>query len=290
MRRPRAAVGLALVALVGLAACAPEPEPEAVVTVEGEIGFPPELSFDVPLAVTEPSVEVISEGTGPEVADGRAVLVDYYAESGADRSLIGETFSSEPKPYLLSADALGLDLYQGLRGQRVGSRVLQLVPGVDGAASTVAVFDILPTRAWGEPVDPREGLPIVELDADGAPTITLPQTEPPAQAVVQPLLRGDGPQVTAGQIVTVQFTGVTWTDGAVFDTSWGPDDLPTSFPIGVGTLIEGWDAGLVEQTVGSQVLLIIPPALGFGGESELADQTLVFVVDILAASGGPEAG
>ena len=290
MRRRRAVIGLVLVAVASLSACTPEPEAVVEVTVAGELGFAPELTFDVPLTVTEASVEVIAEGTGPELVEGEAVLVDFYAESGADRSLIGETFSSEPKPYLLSAEALGLDLYEGLRGQRVGSRVLQLVPGADGAASTVAVFDVLPTRAWGEAVEPREGQPTVELASNGAPTITLPAGEPPAAAVVQPLLRGDGPQVTAGQIVTVQYTGVLWADGAVFDTSWGPGKLPTSFPIGVGSVIEGWDTGLVEQTVGSQVLLVIPPALGYGGEHELADQTLVFGVDILAASGGPEVG
>ncbi|HWS59062.1 MAG TPA: FKBP-type peptidyl-prolyl cis-trans isomerase [Actinotalea sp.] len=290
MRRRRNLIGLVLVAAAGLAACTPEAEAPAEVSVEGELGSAPELTFVEPLSVTEARADVIVEGAGPELVDGGPVLVDYYAESGQDGSLIGETFSSEPKPYLLSAEALGLDIYEGLKDQRVGARVLQLVPGADGGATTVAVFDILPTRAWGEPVEPREGLPVVELASDGAPTITVPATEPPVEAVVQPLLRGEGPQVTAGQIVTVQYTGVTWADGQVFDTTWGPGKLPTSFPIGVGSVIEGWDVGLVEQTVGSQVLLVIPPALGYGGDHELADQTLVFVVDILAASGGPEQG
>ncbi len=53
-------------------------------------------------------------------------------------------------------------------------------------------------------------------------------------------------------------------------------------------VVAGWTQGLSGQTVGSQVLLVIPPALGYGEKSdtntnELAGETLVFVVDILAA-------
>ena len=50
----------------------------------------------------------------------------------------------------------------------------------------------------------------------------------------------------------------------------------------------GWDEGLVGQTVGSQVLLVVPPDKGYGttGSSDGAikgTDTLVFVVDILDA-------
>ena len=116
----------------------------------------------------------------------------------------------------------------------------------------------------------------------------MPDAPPPEDLVVQPLLRGSGPQVQPGQVIIVQYQGVAWSDGTVFDSSWEPGELPTPFPIGVNSVLPGWDLGLVEQTVGSQVLLVVPPSLGFGaGDTELADETLVFVVDILAARGGP---
>ncbi|WP_149204419.1 FKBP-type peptidyl-prolyl cis-trans isomerase [Actinotalea subterranea] len=277
----------ALASLVGLSACTPEAAPTGEVTVTGEPGAVPTLEYEKPLTVDEPTVEVIWEGDGPEVADGQAVLVDYYAEAGSDGSVVGETYSAEPKAYLMSAEALGMDIYEALSGQHVGARVLHLVPAAGGQeAPTVAVFDILPTRASGEALEAREGLPTVELGDDGEPAVTMPAAEPPADLVVQPLIRGLGPQVEPGQVITVQYTGLKWSDGSVFDSSWGPGKLPAPFPIGVGSVIEGWDEGLVEQTVGSQVLLVIPPRLGYGGtENELAAETLVFVVDILAASG-----
>ena len=126
----------------------------------------------------------------------------------------------------------------------------------------------------------------MRLADDGEPLIEVPEAVPPGDLVVQPLIRGSGRQVAAGQVITVQYVGVTWTDGAVFDSTWISGKLPASFPIGVGSVMAGWDAGLVEQTVGSQVLLVIPAELGYGEEgtgSIPGGATLVFVVDILAA-------
>ena len=289
MRRKVTAAVVAMAALVGIVGCSEPPEPQPEVTVSGERGVAPTLSYSVPLLVREPIVEVVWEGDGPVVEEGQAVLMNYYAEAGADASLVGETYSSEPKAYLLTAEHLGTDIFDALEGRTVGSRVLQLVPPEEGqASSTVAVFDLLPTRATGTPVPLREGLPTVELADDGAPSVTVPAGEPPTDLVVQPLLRGEGPQVGPGQVITVRYTGVRWSDGTVFDSTWGEGKLPATFPIGVGSVIEGWDTGLVEQTVGSQVLLVVPPALGYGGtDNDLAGEALVFVVDILAATGGP---
>jgi peptidylprolyl isomerase len=290
VRRNVLAVAMSVVVAAGaLTACTPEEEETGDVVVSGEPGSAPTLEYETPLTVESPTVEVIWEGNGPRVEDGEPVLVDYYAEAAADGSLVGETYSSEPKPYILSAEALGVDIYEALSGRTVGSRILHLVPPDGGAGTaTVAVFDILPTRATGEPVEPREGLPTVELAENGAPSVTVPESEPPTDLVVQPLLRGTGPQVQPGQVITVQYTGVTWSDGSVFDSSWAPGKLPAPFPIGVGSVLPGWDEGLVEQTVGSQVLLVVPPRLAYGGtDTDLADETLVFVVDILAARGGP---
>ncbi|MCB2175123.1 MAG: FKBP-type peptidyl-prolyl cis-trans isomerase [Actinomycetales bacterium] len=281
------AVALALVT----SACTGPATPSADIQVSGELGATPQLHFVTPLDVTKQRVEVLAPGEGEQLADNRPVLLDFYAESAQDGSLIAETYSGEPRAYTMSPDSLGPDLYNALHGQRVGARILQVAPGRDGYPAAVAVYDVLPTRATGEPVPPREGLPTVTLGPYGEPTITVPATDPPTEAVAQPLLRGDGPQVEAGQVVTVQYVGVTWSDGKVFDSTWAQGKLPAAFPIGVGSLPSGWDDGIVEQTVGSQVLLVLPPDSGFAGtDQDLANQTVVFVVDILAARGGVAGG
>ena len=132
---------------------------------------------------------------------------------------------------------------------------------------------------------PVDGLPTVELAEDGAPTITVPEGEPPTELVVQPLIEGTGAPVESGQTVTVHYTGALWKDGTVFDSSW-ENGAPFTFVIGTQQVIAGWDEGLVGQTVGSQILLVVPPAKGYprglAGPSPPTD-TLVFVIDILDA-------
>ncbi len=108
---------------------------------------------------------------------------------------------------------------------------------------------------------------------------------PPTELVVQPLITGTGPAVESGQNVTFQYSGWLW-DGTPFDSSW-ENGSPFTTTIGAGQVIQGWDQGLVGQPVGSQVLLVIPPALGYGDTEQgaiPAGSTLVFVVDILDAS------
>ncbi len=87
----------------------------------------------------------------------------------------------------------------------------------------------------------------------------------------------------------VQYVGAIWRNGYVFDSSWKRSQ-PFGFTIGASPsqVILGWDKGLVGQTVGSRVMLVIPPADGYGktGSPQAkikGTDTLVFVVDILGA-------
>jgi len=102
---------------------------------------------------------------------------------------------------------------------------------------------------------------------------------------VTPIVTGAGPKVAAGQQLTVNYVGVTYKDGKVFDSSWTRGE-PATFPVGTGGLIKGWDEGLVGQTVGSRLQLDIPAEKAYGekpsGGQPAGD--LRFVVDILKAS------
>ncbi len=94
--------------------------------------------------------------------------------------------------------------------------------------------------------------------------------------------------VKKGNYLVVQYTGMNWRTGKVFDSSWSRSE-PWATVIGEGQVIKGWDTGLVGQTVGSRVLLVIPPADGYGktGSSSAGikgTDTLVFAIDILSAS------
>ena len=94
--------------------------------------------------------------------------------------------------------------------------------------------------------------------------------------------------VKAGQSLTVNYLGVIWPGGKIFDSSYAKGST-ASFVIGQGQVIKGWDQGLVGQTLGSRMLLVIPPELGYGAQGNPSggikgSDTLVFVVDVLDAS------
>ncbi|KQY25382.1 peptidylprolyl isomerase [Cellulomonas sp. Root485] len=280
-----AGVAIALLTLVGCSAPAAEP---AAVTVTGEPGAAPTITYLTPLQVDKTRTEQIWPGTGAELVEGAPVLIDFWLEDATDATLVKESYTTNPTAMLLTEEDLGKDLYETLRGQQVGARMLQISPGSGEGATdypTVTVVDVLPTRADGEPKPPRADLPAVTLDASGAPTITPTGTEPPTTLGAQPLIRGSGEQVAASDVVTVQYTGFAWTTGEAFDSTW-THGLPVSFSL---QDVQAWAEGLVDQPVGSQVMLVVPPtyALGVTESEELAGQTVVFVVDILA-TGHPE--
>ena len=265
------------------------------VEVEGDLGAAPTLTFEQPFTISEPVARVDVEGEGEPLEDGQTLSIHYVAVSGDDGTSFGSTWDlGTPESLILGDEAILPALTEALTGQKVGARVLFAAPG--GAATetseaypaTIMAIEVLaaktlPTRAEGEAVAPAEGLPTVTLAENGEPSISIPADYPtPADLVVQPLIEGTGPVVETGQSVTVQYSG--WTlDGEQFDSSWARTPFTTT--IGTGAVITGWDEAIVGRTVGSQLLLVVPKEKAYAGtENALAEETLVFVVDILDAS------
>ena len=280
-RRAWSLVAVAALATALVAGCTPD-DSDPAVAVSGSFGARPELVYDKPLAVEGSRTQVIWTGDGPVAAEGTTVLLNLYGQDGTDGAQVVDTFAELPRVHEVSVDSLGVGLHSAVLGQEAGARVL-LVEKSD-STPVVLVADLIAGRAVGDAVDVPEGLPSVTLDDAGAPTVTLPDAEPPTGVVVQPLVRGVGNQVSPGQTVIVQYTAVAWSTGEVIDSSWPSGRTPFTTIVGDSRPVAAWDDGLIEQTVGSQVLIVAPPAWAYGGTaSAWADETVVFVVDILYA-------
>ena len=308
---------LALAAALGLAACGSDSPGEGggsagvledvTVTDAADDATTPEVSFEPgSVTVEETEARVVTAGDGAELTGSELISFDFAVFSGDTAEEVSSSFPQEPVGLDLADENILPGLTASLTGQTVGSRVLvALAPqdafgeegnpqlGIEAGDTVVFLVDIISAvtpldEATGTAVEPEAGLPTVEVTPGEPATITIPEGfEDPDATVAQPLIAGEGAEVATGQTVRVAYTGATARDGNVFDSSAGTPTGYAEFPIGVGSVIQGWDTGLVGQTVGSRVLLVIPAAEGYGDEGSPPDiqggDTLVFVVDILAA-------
>jgi peptidylprolyl isomerase len=285
----------------------PRPDPGSVPGVSGRFGTDPVVTIPGGNPSRQLIVHTVIGGHGPVVRSGDYVLFNVQGKVWAgDREIVDSYTDRQPQGLPLRS---GLRAWRRLAGQRVGSRVLLVVPprdgfgragdpqaNVTGTDTIVFVVDLLaamPETAHAAgtalPYQPGPGMPTLTGGSGGPATIaiTTPHAaRPPATPVRRLLIRGHGPPIRAGQTVVVQDTGVVWRSGKVFDSSWSRG-FPESFQLGAGQVIPGWENGLGGLPVGSRVLLVVPPSLGYGRAGHAPDvgshDTLVFVVDILAA-------
>ena len=101
--------------------------------------------------------------------------------------------------------------------------------------------------------------------------------------IIEELVVGDGAEATAGQQVSVHYTG--WlTNGKKFDSSKDRND-PFEFALGARHVIAGWDEGVQGMKIGGTRKLTIPSDLGYGprgaGGVIPPNATLVFEVELL---------
>lgn len=266
-----------------------------VLTWDGE----PFADGDLPFVTQETQTEQLQAGDGEEVGAEHDVVVRYLTVNGTTGEQVISTFTHDET---VTLDLTDENLFPGFRdhlpGTSAGESLLMALPSADafgelgheqlgvGPGDTL-VFYLEVVGSYpvaGEPVDPVEGLPTVQADGESPAVIDVEGVEAPDELVVQPLVQGQGPEVEEGQTVFVHYTGVKLSDGEQFDTSYDRGQ-PFSFQVGAGGVIDGWDQGLIGQNVRSRVLLVIPKEDAYAADPthELAEEDLVFVVDIITA-------
>ena len=312
-RRSLAVFAVAALALAGCGSSSSDSSSSDVlskvtVTDADTEGAAPTVTLeDSPLKASETESKVITEGDGAEVAAGDLLVVNAVVVNGRDGAVINENYSTGPIGIDLQDTMTFPALVSALPGVKVGSRVLVAAPpkdafGTEGATAidvqpedtVIFLFDITAAtkalaEAEGTAVDPVAGLPTVQWTATAPATITMPEgTEAPTALVVQDLITGTGAKTANGQTIRVSYTGAVWGTGQIFDSSIGKTPAYFKFVHGAGGVVPGWDKGLLDKPVGSRLLLVLPPAEGYGSAGNASGgiagtDTLVFVVDILAA-------
>jgi peptidylprolyl isomerase len=163
---------------------------------------------------------------------------------------------------------------------------VQLAPS-SGAITAAAAATPPTTATTSTTAAPAATTPAPPSPLSKKPVINVPKGPPPSKLVIRDLIPGTGAVAKKGSSITVNYVGVLYKGGKEFDSSWKTGKPFAPFQLGQGSVIPGWDQGLVGMKVGGRRELIIPPSLGYGksGSGPIpANATLVFVVDLLAAS------
>lgn len=271
------------------------------VTAKGTPGKKPEISFKTPLSVENNATAVLQEGDGEALKNGDRLclqLTQYSLKTGEEVATTWDTnvpdcslvFNESDEPGSAESATLAQIANSTLKGKKINTTF-----GVginDGSGDDQNYLLVATPVSQSKDLEKAEGKKVKDVPADlpkvttatnGKPSIDMNGYKGSDKLVAQTLIEGNGPEITDDTYAAVvKYTG--WLlDGKQFDSSWDRNDTFTATLN--GGVIQGWTEGLRGKKVGSQVLLVVPPDLGYGDKEQgeiPANSTLVFVVDILA--------
>ncbi|MEU3980034.1 FKBP-type peptidyl-prolyl cis-trans isomerase [Streptomyces sp. NPDC026672] len=255
------------------------------------------------------AVRTVIAGSGKTVAENDFVQAHYLGQIWSTAKVFDNSYDRKSPLVLQLAQGSIIDGWRyALAGKKVGSRVEMAVPptwgygtsgndqaGIKGTDTLVFVVDLLDSfnsksSAQGEQAPQTDAaLPKIGTNTDGnAPSIDIPKGDPPKKLVSNYVLEGDGAEVKAEQTVLCQFKGVVWAGGKTFEQTYGSGRLSQFSVEQMQQIVKGLAQGVTGKKVGSRVLVVVPPDLGYGdtppsGGVIEKGSTLVFSVDILAA-------
>ncbi|MBG7703777.1 MULTISPECIES: FKBP-type peptidyl-prolyl cis-trans isomerase [unclassified Streptomyces] len=255
------------------------------------------------------AVKTLIAGSGRTIAENDFIQANYLGQIWSTAKVFDNSYDRKRPLVIQLAQGGIIDGWRyGLAGKKTGSRVQLAVPptwgygkegnaqaGIKGTDTLVFVIDLIDSfnsksSAEGTPVPQDDAaLPKVATNTDGqVPKVTVPKADPPKKLVSEYVLEGDGPELKADQAVLCQFQGLVWEGGKTFQRTYGSGRLSQFSLEQMQQAVKGLAQGLTGKKVGSRVLIVVPPELGYGdnppsGGVIKKGATLVFTVDILAA-------
>lgn len=266
-------------------------------SVTDNFGSIPTIEFNSPLSSKVIETKVIKEGSGPAIVGKQYVRFDYSILNGTTKKSLGQsTYDASNGEAQFLTTGTTVDICHGLTGVKEGSRVAILVPAGMATAtdtdqlkktdSVLFVIDIHKVYLQTTSNNARAtdtGMPTVVFAPDGTPGVTMPKSVAPSELKLNTLVDGSGEPIALGDTVTLNYSGFLWESGDVFDSSW-TNGKPEQFQVTDGGLIQGFVKALVGAKLGSKLVVVIPPDLGYGAQGNNTipgNATLVFVIEVL---------
>lgn len=281
--------------------------------VTGKIGESADVTLTTPVYAESLDVRVSGEGTGSPVTEhgviaGNFTVVD--ARNGDELVDYG--------PLRLGGDGGGApatvaSIRQQLPGladaaqcARAGERVTAIMPATaffgeaaqaqlsDPSTPIIAVIDV--TRVYlssaaGPVLPPVDSIPAVVTAPSGQPGVTMPQQAPPGELRSALRVSGYGSEVRDGDELVLHVSIFSWESGQQLASTWNPANSVLQTTASAAPAADGLfgaTSALVGETVGSQVIVVVPAAQaaelpGPVNPLVIGNDTIVLVIDILDA-------
>ncbi|SDO17722.1 peptidylprolyl isomerase [Nakamurella panacisegetis] len=167
-----------------------------------------------------------------------------------------------------------------------------------GSARSSAAPDLGPAVPAATAVAPAVAaseLPTATGKFGEKPTLTFPKTPAVPSLQREVLSEGTGAVTKKGDYLVTHYLGQVWGGTKAFDNSYDRKPNTSTFQIGEGKVVPGWDVALVGVKIGSRVLLSLPPSDGYGSAGGAngaikGTDTIVFVVDVVGVISPDAAG
>lgn len=256
----------------------------------------------VAVVVVQPALKltdtVVGTGAAPKVGDIVVINFTGYLYDATKADFKGAKVESSvdtgkpAPPFTVGLGAVVVGWDQSILGvapvaaMKIGGKRTAILPAnlVYGATTRVAT-DIYPAIPANSPM-------VYDFElVDVIPGTVIVPVAPPTVLTISNDLPGTGAVAANGKTVTVRYTGWLYDGtradfkGPQFDTSVGKADL--SVVLGSGSVVKGFNDGLIGMAVGGTRTVTIPPdqAYGAAGKDSIPpNATLIFQLQLITVN------
>ncbi len=263
-----------------------------LVSATGALGAAPDVDFPTPLVTDGAQRVTLVEGSGTPAAEGSQVAAEFTIYAGSAVVPLGGTSYDASSPTLIPAETENpvptalICAQAGERfaltmtaGEAYGEGTLE-TSGIADDETLVFVFDVAAVylgKADGVNQLPVDGMPTVVTAVDGTPGISVPTSAPPTELQIATIKLGGGATVAEGDQIVAHYSVWNWPAAggeATASTSSWSEGTAATFTVSSDELPEGFLAAVTGAPVGSQLLVVSPPATE--GEANT-----IMVIDVL---------